>query len=102
MCLCFHPVLMPLVIRPTLGGSWQASCDDLDELTLHEVLGHGASGVVLGGTLGTVPVAVKVRGWACDRTGAAMAQESSWLRAYQEEPPEAGCDRPRGQLIIPA
>ncbi|GLC72288.1 hypothetical protein PLESTF_001228000 [Pleodorina starrii] len=34
--------------------------EGLDDLHLSEVLGHGASGVVLRGTLGTVPVAVKL------------------------------------------
>ncbi|GIL57743.1 hypothetical protein Vafri_12889 [Volvox africanus] len=36
------------------------STEGLEDLHLAEVLGHGASGVVLRGTLGTVPVAVKL------------------------------------------
>jgi hypothetical protein len=45
---------------PRADCGWRA-VEGLAELHLADVLGHGGSGVVLRGTLGTVPVAVKVR-----------------------------------------
>ncbi|EFJ40469.1 hypothetical protein VOLCADRAFT_108130 [Volvox carteri f. nagariensis] len=47
-----------LVAVTELGGP--RAVEGLEELHLAEVLGHGASGVVLSGMLGTVPVAVKL------------------------------------------
>ncbi|KAG2454555.1 hypothetical protein HYH02_000400 [Chlamydomonas schloesseri] len=47
------------------------AAEGLDELQLYDVLGHGGSGVVLRGLLGTVPVAVKVMEMP-DESAAAM------------------------------
>lgn len=58
------PVAHPTVRSPTRRGGASASAaaaadGDLSELYLTEIIGEGASGVVLQGMLTTTPVAVR-------------------------------------------